>query len=254
MKAIRAIVVDDEPLTRERVRDLAGKSSGISIVGEGKNGLEALDLIAQQKPDLVFIDVEMPELNGFGVVSELNEDSPPAIIFITAYEHYARKAFDVGAVDYLHKPITPSRFAAAIGRAKERLERPSIAEWRRLVAAASEAERARGRRKRFVVRSGSAHYFISTDDVDWIDAADNYLRLHVGPKTHFARGTMKQAEDELDPERFVRIHRSAIVAVNRIRAIRNTDSGTHVVELNDGVQLRSSRQYFPRLSNLLSYP
>lgn len=252
MKSIRALIVDDEPLTRERVRDLAGKAEGIAIVGEGANGLQALDLIARHKPDLIFIDVEMPELNGFGVISELSDDSTPAVIFITAYEQYAKKAFDVGAVDYLHKPITPSRFAAAIARAREKLERPSVAEWRRLVAAASEAERTRGSRKRFVVKSGSTHYFVQVDEVDWIDAADNYLRLHVGQKTHFARGTMKQAEDELDTNEFVRIHRSAIVAVNRIRAIRNTESGGHIVELNNGMQLRSSRQYFRRVSELLS--
>lgn len=251
MKSIRALIIDDEPLTRERVRDLATRSD-IEVVGEGANGLQALDLISRHKPDLIFIDVEMPELNGFGVISELSDDSTPAVIFITAYEQYAKKAFDVGAVDYLHKPITPSRFAAAIARAREKLERPSVAEWRRLVAAASEAERARGSRKRFVVKSGSTHYFVQIDDVDWIDAADNYLRLHVGPKTHFARGTMKQAEDELDSDKFVRIHRSAIVAVNRIRAIRNTESGGHIVELNDGMQLRSSRQYFRRVSGLLS--
>ncbi len=251
MKPIRAIIVDDEPLTRERVRDLAGRSEGITIVGEGSNGLDALDLIAVHKPDLVFIDVEMPELNGFGVIAELSDDSMPAIIFITAYEHYAKKAFDVGAVDYLHKPITPARFAAAITRAKEKLERPSIDEWRKLVAAASEAHRARGQRKRFVVKAGSAHYFVAVDDVDWIDAADNYLRLHVGPKTHFARGTMKQAEDDLDADHFVRIHRSAIVAVDRIRAIRNTETGGHIVELKGGVQLRSSRQYFRRVNELL---
>jgi two-component system LytT family response regulator len=252
MKAIRAIIVDDEPLTRERIRDLATKSEGITIVGEGSNGLEALNLISLHKPDLVFIDVEMPELNGFAVISELGDDSTPAIIFITAYEHYAKKAFDVGAIDYLHKPITPSRFASAIARAKEKLERPSVPEWRKLVAAAAEAVRTRGARKRFVVRTGSTYYFVAVDDVDWIDAADNYLRLHVGSKTHFARGTMKQAEDELDHDRFVRIHRSAIVAVNRIRAIRNTEAGGHVVELNDGVQLRSSRQYFRRVNELLS--
>ncbi len=251
MKSIRALIIDDEPLTRERVRDLATRSD-IEVVGEGANGLQALDLISRHKPDLIFIDVEMPELNGFGVISELSDDSTPAVIFITAYEQYAKKAFDVGAVDYLHKPITPSRFAAAIARAREKLERPSVAEWRRLVAAASEAERASGSRKRFVVKSGSTHYFVQIDDVDWIDAADNYLRLHVGPKTHFARGTMKQAEDELDSDKFVRIHRSAIVAVNRIRAIRNTESGGHIVELNDGMQLRSSRQYFRRVSGLLS--
>ena len=252
MNPIRAIIVDDEPLTRERVRDLASLSNGITIVGEGSNGLEALDLIALHKPDLIFIDVEMPELNGFGVIAELNDESVPVIVFITAYEHYAKQAFDVGAVDYLHKPITPPRFADAITRAKEKLERPSIAEWRKLIAAASEAERARGKRKRFVVKSGSTHYFVAVDDVDWIDAADNYLRLHVGSKTHFARGTMKQAEDDLDPDRFVRIHRSAIVAVNRIRAIRNTETGGHLIELTDGVQLRSSRQYFRRVSELLS--
>lgn len=252
MKAIRAVIIDDEPLTRERVRDLAGRSEGITIVGEGSNGLEALDLITLHKPDLIFIDVEMPELNGFGVIAELSDESMPAIIFITAFEHYAKKAFDVGAIDYLHKPITPSRFAAAVARAKDKVERPSIAEWRKLLAAASEAERARGRRRRFVVKSGSAHYFVAVDDVDWIDAADNYLRLHIGSKTHFARGTMKQAEDELDPDRFVRIHRSAIVAVNRIRAIRNTETGGHIVELSDGLQLRSSRQYFRRVNDLLS--
>src|SRR4029079_355511 len=251
MKSIRALIIDDEPLTRERVRDLATRSD-IEVVGEGANGLQALDLISRHKPDLIFIDVEMPELNGFGVISELSDDSTPAVIFITAYEQYAKKAFDVGAVDYLHKPITPSRFAAAIARAREKLERPSVAEWRRLVAAASGADRARGSRKRFVVKSGSTHYFVQVDDVDWIDAADNYLRLHVGKKTHFARGTMKQAEDELDSDKFVRIHRSAIVAVNRIRAIRNTESGGRIVELNDGMQLRSSRQYFRRVSELLS--
>jgi two-component system LytT family response regulator len=252
MKSIGAVIVDDEPLTRERVKDLAGQTEGLSIVGEGSNGLDALDLIARHKPDLVFIDVEMPELNGFGVIAELSEDAMPAVIFITAYEQYAKQAFDVGAVDYLHKPITPSRFAAAINRAKEKLERPSIEEWRRLVAAASAAERARGMRKRFVVKSGSTHYFVAVEDIDWIDAADNYLRLHVGQKTHFARGTMKQAEDELDSDKFIRIHRSAIVAVNRIHGIRNTESGGHIVELNDGVQLRSSRQYFRRVNRLLS--
>jgi two-component system LytT family response regulator len=252
ISAIRAIIVDDEPLTRERVRDLANKSGDIEVIGEGSNGIDALDLVATLKPDLVFIDVEMPELNGFGVISELDSDAMPAIIFITAYEHYAKRAFDVGAIDYLHKPITPPRFAAAIARAKDRLNRPSPAEWRQLVASATLAERARGARRRFVVRRGSSHYFVPVDDVDWIDAADNYLRLHVGTKTHFARGTMKQAEDDLDPARFVRVHRSAIVAVDRISAITSADSGGHLIELRDGTQIRSSRQYNQRIDALLS--
>ena len=250
MSIIRAIIVDDEPLTRERVRTLIEKTDGIDMVGEGRNGLEALDLITQLEPDLVFMDVEMPELDGFGVIRELDPNSLPVVIFITAYEQYARQAFDVGAVDYLYKPITPTRFAAAVGRAREKLSHRSNADRHSLISAASQAKR--GYRKRFVVRRSTEHFFIPVDQVEWIDAADNYLRLHVGSKTHFARGTMKQIEEELDPDHFIRIHRSAIVAVDRIRAIRSHESGGHVVELNDGVQLKTSRQFASRVSELLS--
>jgi two-component system, LytTR family, response regulator len=203
------------------------------------------------EPDLIFIDVEMPELDGFGVIAELETRTVPAVIFITAYEHYARQAFDVGAVDYLHKPITPPRFAEAVQRARQRLERHSASEWKSLVAAAIRAERERGRRKRFVVRKGNEHFFVPVSDVDWIDAADNYLRLHVNGRMHFSRGTMKQAEDELDPSQFVRIHRSAIVAVDCIRAIRSSESGGHIIELRDGSQLRGSRQYIRKVKALL---
>ena len=252
MNRIRAVVVDDEPLTRERVRTLIARTDDVELVGEGRNGLEALDLITTHDPDLIFIDVEMPELDGFGVIAELESRSAPAVIFITAYEHYARQAFDVGAVDYLHKPITPSRFTDAVDRARQRLERHSIAEWRSLVASAVRAERERGTRKRFVVRKGNEHFFVPVADVDWIDAADNYLRLHVKGRAHFSRGTMKQAEEELDPSQFVRIHRSAIVAVDCIRAIRSSESGGHIIELKDGSQLRSSRQYVRKVNELLS--
>ena len=249
--AIRALIVDDEPLTRERVRTLVKESSGLELVGEARNGLEALDMISRLEPDLVFIDVEMPELDGFGVIAELDVKHAPAVIFITAFENYAVQAFEVGAIDYLHKPVTRQRFDAAVTRAKERLEKPSISEWKSLVAAAAAAERARGVRKRFVVRQGDAHHFVPVESVDWIDAADNYLRLHVGQKVHFYRSTMKQAEDELDPARFVRIHRSAIVAIDRIASIRSHDGGGHVVRLIDGMDLRSSRQYAERVSGLL---
>lgn len=252
MNPIRAIVIDDEPLTRERVRTLIGKATNVALVGEGRNGLEALDLIASLEPDLIFLDVEMPELDGFGVIAELETKNAPAVVFITAYEHYARQAFDVGAVDYLYKPITQTRFADAVDRARQRLDRRNMAQWRSLVASAARAERDRGARKRFVVRKGNEHFFIPVSDVDWIDAADNYLRLHVNGRAHFSRGTMKQAEDELDPSQFIRIHRSAIVAVDRIKAIRTSDSGGHVIELKDGAQLKSSRQYGSRVNALLT--
>ncbi len=251
MSAIRVVTVDDEPLARERVSTLVQETPDLELVGEGGNGLEALDLITHLEPDLIFIDVEMPELDGFGVIAALDVDRVPAVVFITAYEHYALHAFEVGAVDYLHKPVTRSRFAAAVERARERLAARSVAHWRALVSAAATAERSRGRRARFVVRRGATHYFVPVEDVDWIDAADNYLRLHVGPKSHLCRGTMKQAEDDLDPARFVRIHRSAIVAVDRIVSIRSHESGSHVVELRGGVRLRSSRQYAARVRTLL---
>jgi two-component system LytT family response regulator len=245
---IRALIIDDEPLIRERVRDLARSTPDVDVVGEATNGLEALDAIESLSPDLVFIDVEMPELSGFGVLAELDADKMPAVIFITAYEHYARQAFDVGAIDYIYKPVTPERFARAIDRAKEKLTRRSGSDWQ--TALAVSARKRSIPRKRFVVKRGNAHILVPVEEVDWIDAADNYLRLHVGLKVLFARGTMKQAEDELDPDRFVRVHRSAFVAIDRIAAIRSSESGGHVIELKDGAQVRSSRQYSDRVDGL----
>lgn len=251
MTAIRVLTVDDEPLARERVSTLVRESEGLELIGEAANGIEALDLITRLEPDLIFIDVEMPELSGFGVIAALDEPRVPAVVFITAFEQYALKAFEVGAVDYLQKPVTRQRFAGAVARARERLGRRQSDDWPALVASATVAERARGFRTRFVVRRGNAHHIVPADQVDWLDVADNYLCLHVGPRSHLWRGTMKQAEDELDPDRFVRVHRSAIVAVDRILTIRTHESGGHVIELKGGVQLRSSRQYADRVRALL---
>ena len=251
MTAIRVVTVDDEPLARERMSTLVRETEGLELVGEANNGIEALDLITRLDPDVVFIDVEMPELSGFGVIAALDDARVPAVVFITAFEQYALKAFEVGAVDYLQKPVTRQRFAAAVTRARERLGRRPADYGLTLVSSATVAERARGYRTRFVVRRGNTHHIVPADQVDWMDVADNYLALHVGPKTHLWRGTMKQAEDELDPDRFVRIHRSAIVAVDRILTVRTQESGGHVIEIKGGVQLRSSRQYTDRVRALL---
>ena len=251
MTAIRVVTVDDEPLARERVSTLVRETGGLELIGEANNGIEALDLITRLDPDLVFIDVEMPELSGFGVIAALDDARVPAVIFITAFEQYALKAFEVGAVDYLQKPVTRQRFAAAVTRARERLGRRPADYGLTLVSTATLAERARGYRTRFVVRRGNTHHIVAADQVDWMDVADNYLALHVGSKTHLWRGTMKQAEDELDPDRFVRIHRSAIVAVDRILTVRAHESGGHVIEIKGGVQVRSSRQYTDRVRALL---
>ena len=249
--SLRAIIVDDEPLVRERMRALVGGTSGLELVGEAENGLEALNLISTLHPDLLFIDVEMPELSGFGVVAAIEGEQVPGVVFVTAFEHYALRAFDVGAIDYLHKPVTPQRFASAVERAKQRLQQGSANERRALVAGAALAERERGARTRYVVRRGKVHYFVPVDQIDYIDSAENYLQLHVGDRAHLARGTLKEAEEELDAKLFVRIHRSTIVAIDRVVAVRRHESGVHVVHLRSGAKLRSSRQYADRVRNLL---
>jgi two-component system LytT family response regulator len=251
MTTLRVVTVDDEPLARERMGDLVRATAGLELIGEGANGLEALDLITTLAPDLVFIDVEMPELSGFGVIASLDAQQVPGVVFVTAYEQYAVQAFEVGAIDYLHKPVTPQRFAAAVERARGRLSHGSAERTSALVADAARAERARGARTRFVVRRGAAHHFVPVEQVDWIDVADNYLQLHTEGRTHLYRGTMKEVLEELDPERFARIHRSVIVATDRIASVQATDSGAYVIALRSGVMLRSSRQYADRVRELL---
>jgi two-component system LytT family response regulator len=247
---LRVITVDDEPLARERVSSLVRESPDLELVGEAANGLEALDLTSSLKPDLVFIDVEMPELSGFGVIAALDADKVPGVVFITAYEHYAMKAFEVGAIDYLPKPVVKARFEEAVARAKSRLAGATVDSGQSLIRSASDAEKERGYRARFVVRRGTAHFFVPVDEVEWIDVADNYLRLHAGERTHLARGTMKEAEEQLDPRKFVRVHRSAMVAIDKIVSVEAGDGG-HVIELRSGMRLRSSRQYADEVRSLL---
>lgn len=249
--ALRVVVVDDEPRARERVCALVKASDGLVLVGEARNGLEALDLITATCPDLAFIDVEMPELSGFGVIAALDAERVPGVVFVTAFERYALQAFDVGAIDYLHKPVTVERFAAAAARARARLLGSSSENRQAVLATAELQEKASGLLTRFIVRQGDVHHFVPVDDVDWIDVADNYLQLHVGERTHLVRGTMKDAAERLDPDRFVRIHRSRMVAIDRIASIRPHDRGGYVVRLINGVRLRSSRSYGERLRLLM---
>jgi two-component system LytT family response regulator len=250
---IRALVVDDEPLARERVATFVRETPELELAGEAANGLEALDLIASLEPDVAFIDVEMPELSGFGVVAALRGARVPEIIFVTAYEHYALRAFDVGAVDYLHKPVTRARFLAAVERLRSRLGHARGSQTSALVTEAALAERARGFRSHFIVHRGTTHHFVRVDEIDWIDVADNYLQLHVAGRVHLTRGTMKDAEEELDPSRFVRVHRSAMVARNRVASVRAHASGGYDIELRDGRRVRSSRGYLAGVRTLLNY-
>lgn len=251
MTALRVVTVDDEPLARERISELVRQTSSLELVGEGRNGLEALDLISTLEPDLVFIDVEMPELSGFGVIAAIDGPKVPGVVFVTAFERYALKAFDVGAIDYLHKPVTAERFAAAVARSRERLASASNRAPSSLTIDAARLERARGTRLRFVVRQGTSHYFVPVAEIDWIDAADNYLQLHTGARVHLCRGTLNEIAEELEPSRFVRVHRSTLVAIDRIKSVTPRESGGHVIELRSGVKLNSSRTYTDRVRELL---
>lgn len=252
MTDLRVIAVDDEPLARERLAGLVREATGLELVGEARNGLEALDLIASTQPDLVLIDVEMPVLTGFGVVAALDPDALPGIIFVTAYDRYAVQAFEVGALDYLLKPVTGPRFTAAVDRARLRLPSAAAAERARTRETAVEAERARGPRQRYVVRLGRSHQLVPVDTIRWIEAADNYLRLHAADRVHLVRGTIKDAEAELDGTRFVRIHRSRMAAVQWVEGARRLDSGAWNLLVAGGHELRVSRQYAGRVPDLLA--
>ena len=255
---IRVVVVDDEPLARERLRTLLASRPEVELVAECGDGGSAVETIAATRPDLVFLDVQMPELDGFEVLDALRLLDPPAlpaVVFVTAYDAYALRAFEVRALDYLLKPFDRSRFDEALGRALERLRGRESAgmtvESGALAALLAELRAERGWRERFVVRTGSRISFVRTEEVDWIDAEGNYLRLHVAGRTHLVRETMKSVEAELDPSRFVRVHRSAIVNVDRIASLEPYFHGEYVVTLRDGARLTSSRSHSARLRALL---
>jgi two-component system LytT family response regulator len=256
----KVVIVDDEPLARERIRDLLAGFPRYDLAAETGDGAEALGSIVQLRPALVFLDVQMPELDGFDVLEALAADplaDPlPAIVFVTAYDEYAVRAFEVNAVDYLLKPVESARFAAAMVKVDARMAGDAASG----TAAASEATlrtllaQLRGDRRyatRFVVRSEGRIVFVRPAEVDWIEAAGNYAQLHAGRRTLPLRETMKSLEARLDPDVFVRVHRSAIVNLDRIAAMEPYFHGEYVLKLRDGGTLTSSRAYSARLRELV---
>jgi two-component system, LytTR family, response regulator len=247
---LRVVVVDDEELPRRRVRDLVSQHPELSLVAEATDGAEALDVIVEHRPDLVFLDIQMPELDGLQVAASLHDEPMPAIVFVTAYDEYAIRAFEVDAIDYLLKPVTEERFAAAVTRVRGRIghdEATRAAPIREL----AEKLRHEGFASRFVARRGAKHYFVRVSDIDWIEAVGNYVRLQTGETSHLIRETMKGVEARLDPAQFVRIHRSAVVAIDRIRSIEARDQGEYLVTMQTGAKLVSSRSYSERVRALL---
>lgn len=235
---IRTVVVDDEPLARTNLTVLLRRHPEIDTVAECGSGREALAVIRASKPDLVFLDVQMPECDGFDVIEMLGSDAP-CIIFVTAHDSYALRAFEVGALDYLLKPFDNARFERTLERAKER------------IASAKNGQQAR---LPFVIRTAGQVCFVSVSEIDWIEAADYYVSLHVGRKTHLLRRSMAELEKELDENAFCRIHRSAIVKLDKVRRLELNESGEYDVLLDDGTRLRLSRRYRKELQSRLRIP
>jgi two-component system LytT family response regulator len=255
---LRTLIVDDEPLARERLRNLLAGDADIEIVGECGDGRSAVAAIRELAPDLVFLDVQMPELDGLGVVAAVGAERMPATVFVTAFDQYAVRAFDVSAVDYLLKPFDAERFAAALRRVKAQVHRQADAGVRdRLMTLLADARPAAALppiAERLAIKSGGKVVFVRVDEIDWVEAAGNYCRLHSGKQSHLLRETMATLEVRLDPKKFVRIHRSTIVNLDRIRELQPYFHGDYVVLLRDGKQLTMSRTYRPKLDEILGHP
>jgi two-component system LytT family response regulator len=252
VEPVRVLIVDDEPLARDGVRLHLELEPDFEVVGEAGSGEEAVALIGELVPDLVFMDVQMPGIDGFGVVELVGVEQMPVTIFVTAYDQFALKAFEAHALDYLLKPFDAERFRSAVERARSQLRA------RRFGAVegqlASLLGELRGRREyleRIVVRSGGRILILRIDDIDWLEAASNYVRIHAGGRQYLLRETMSNLEARLDPARFVRIHRSTMVRLDRIRELEPLFQGDYVLILEDGTRLTSSRGYRDRLQALL---
>jgi two-component system LytT family response regulator len=241
---IRAMIVDDEPLARRRIRSLLAEAGDIEVAAECANGKEAIQAIEASPPDLLFLDIQMPELDGFDVLQAVGVGHVPVVIFVTAYDQFAVRAFEAHALDYLLKPFDDERFGAALQRARTQIRQQRGGDLdRRLRALLAEARRDRGYLQRLAVPTGQRSVLIRTDQIDWIEAERNYIRLHVGGRTHLLRENLSRMESALDPAVFCRIHRSTIVNINRIQAVEAPLRGESLVVLHDGTKLTSGRSY-----------
>jgi two-component system LytT family response regulator len=249
---IRTLIVDDEPLARERIRTLLIDELDVEIIGECANGGEAVAAMQNRKPELLFLDVQMPELNGFGVLEKIGTEKIPAIIFVTAYDQYALRAFDVHAVDYLLKPFDRERFHQALHRARLQIQQATSGDLSQKLLALLEDLRAEKKwLERLVIKSGGRVFFLKVEEIDWIEAAGNYVRLHIECDSHLLRETIKNLAAQLNPNKFLRISRSTIVRIDHIKELQSWFNGEYAIILQDGTQLTSSRGYREKLDKLL---
>lgn len=252
-ECIRVLIVDDEPLSRERVRDMLRDDPDIEVIGECVNGPEAIEVAKSEVPDLIFLDVEMPGKNGFEVMEALGQELTPAIILITAYQQYAVQAFEVSALDYLLKPFDHARFDKAVQRAKARiLGGKSRSLDRQILSALEEIKHREEHLDRLVIKTDGHVFFVRAKEIDWIQAEGNYVRLHVGKRSYTLRDTISGLESQLDPKSFLRVHRSAIVNIDRIQELQPWFHGEYRVVMQDGAELTLSRTYRERLTGVFA--
>ena len=245
---IRVLIVDDESLARKFIRRMLKDDQEVEIVGECGNGKDAVTQIRRQDPDLVFLDVQMPEMDGFSVLEAVGVDRLPEIVFTTAYEQYAIRAFELHALDYLLKPFDRARFKDAMRHAKERFHYRQLDDGRAQIGALLENVKRRSQYlDRLIVKAGGRIRFVKTDDISWIEADDKYVHLHFGKSAQMVRQTLGAMETQLDPAKFLRIHRSAIVNIERIQELQPMFSGEHAVVMEDGTRLTLSRKYRDKL-------
>lgn len=257
---IRVAIVDDEPLARERLRTMMSNRPGFEVVAECHDGEQAVETLSAELPDLVFLDVQMPELDGFAVLEALAEtvdaNRLPGVVFVTAYDAYAIRAFEVNALDYLLKPFDRARFETALERATSRLHRSAgittDSDLREFVTQLRAERNAAGRyAERIVVRASGRIFFVRVKDIDWVEGDGNYVRLHSGGKSHLVRETLKSIEARLDPKRFLRVHRSSIINVDRIVSLEPYFHGEYVITMRDGAKVTSSRSHSEAVRSLL---
>lgn len=252
---LTVLLVDDEPLAREGLRLLLAPDADIGEIHDAKNGYEAVAAIREKRPDLIFLDVQMPEMDGFGVVREIGAERMPPVVFVTAHDQYAIQAFEISAIDYLLKPVTAERFTRALARVKARLDSRSGDETNRQILSLLEAMASPTRYlKRLAVRSAGKTILVDVDDIDWIEAAENYVQLHTSRGSQLLHVTMNTVEKSLDPAVFLRIHRSVIVNVSRIRELQPVMHGEYAITLSSGARLQSGRNYSERLKALAANP
>ena len=258
---LRTVIVDDEPTARRGVRLLLERDRGVDVVGEAAGGAEAADLIKREKPDLVFLDVQMPGCDGFEALTKVAGTVAPAVVFVTAYDEHALRAFEVNAVDYLLKPYDDARFAAALQRAKDEVRRRSadtvntrltqLLDYLQHDGARPAPAKDDGANERILVKSSGEIFFLKAEEIDWIEAEGDYMKFHVGGRAHLMRETMARLEARLDPKKFIRIHRSTIVNIDRLRKLSPSFAGEYAVILHDGTKLKLSRGYHERIATLL---